>query len=241
MLIFLTVLFLFIVALTLVVIQWMRPEFRYTWLIAAFASMIGWGSVLAWQFQLPIGFQLPRWEPVSLFLESLSFTADTLTWPFAFSISTLILAVILTAVARENFPAPIPWAVVLVLGGLGLLAVLADNPLSLLMIWSAIDFTELIAQLRSVEGPQPSEKVVTAFSTRIAGTGVLLWANMVSISNGVSLNFQDAPPQAGLYLLLAAGLRLGVLPLHLPYAAESAIRRKLLGSAQPHPAGVDCC
>ena len=225
MLIFLTVLFLFIVALTLVVIQWMRPEFRYTWLIAAFASMIGWGSVLAWQFQLPIGFQLPRWEPVSLFLESLSFTADTLTWPFAFSISTLILAVILTAVARENFPAPIPWGVVLVLGGLGLLAVLADNPLSLLMIWSAIDFTELIAQLRSVEGPQPSEKVVTAFSTRIAGTGVLLWANMVSISNGVSLNFQDAPPQAGLYLLLAAGLRLGVLPLHLPYAAESAIRR----------------
>jgi hypothetical protein len=27
------------------------------------------------------------------------------------------------------------------------------------------------------------------------------------------------------YLLLAAGLRLGVLPLHLPYASEAAIRR----------------
>ena len=39
------------------------------------------------------------------------------------------------------------------------------------------------------------------------------------------MNFQDAPSQAGLYLLLAAGLRLGVLPLHLPYASESAIRR----------------
>jgi len=225
MLIFLTVLFLFAIALALVVIQWMRPEFRYSWLIAASTSLIGWGCVLAWQFQLPFGFQLPRWEPASLFLDSISFTADTLTWPFAFSIITLTLAVILTAVARENFPAPIPWAVVLVLGGLGLLAVLADNPLSLLMIWSAIDLTELTAQLRSVEGAQPSEKVVTAFSTRIAGTGVLLWANMVSISNGIPLNFQEAPPQAGLYLLLAAGLRLGVLPLHLPYAAESAIRR----------------
>jgi len=53
----------------------------------------------------------------------------------------------------------------------------------------------------------------------------LLWANMVSISNGIPLDFQEAPPQAGLYLLLAAGLRLGVFPLHLPYASESAIRR----------------
>ena len=225
MLIFLTVLFLFTVALVLVLLHWMRPDFRYTWLIAAAGSLASWSSVLAWQFRLPLGFQLPRWEPVSLFLESLSFTADTLTWPFAFSVSTLILAMVLTAVARENFPAPIPWAAALVLGGLGLLAVLADNPLSLLMIWSAIDLVELIAQLRSVDGPQPSERVVIAFSTRIAGTGALLWANMVSISAGTPLNFQNAPPQAGLYLLLAAGLRLGVLPLHLPYASESAIRR----------------
>ena len=225
MLIFLTVSFLFMLALALVLLHWARPEFRYAWLIAASGALISWGSVLAWQFRLPLGFQLPRWEPASLFLETLSFTADPLTWPFAFSIATLILAVILTAVARENFPTPLPWAVVLVLGGLGLLAVLADNPLSLLMAWSAIDLTELIAQLRSVEGPQPSEKVVIAFSTRIAGIGVLLWANMISFSTGTLLNFQNAPPRTGLYLLFAAGLRLGVLPLHLPYASESAIRR----------------
>ena len=225
MLILLTVLFLFLVAISLVILYWIRPEFRYTWLIAAGGALVGWGSILTWQFRLPLIFQLPRWEPTSLFLESISFTADTLTWPFAFSIATLILAVILTAAVRENFPAPIPWAAILILGGLGLLAVLADNPLSLLMVWSAIDLVELIAQLRSVDGPQPSEKVVTAFAARVAGISMLLWANMVSISTGTPMNFQDAPPQAGLYLLLAAGLRLGVLPLHLPYTSESAIRR----------------
>jgi len=225
MLIILTVLFLFLIAIVLVVLSWIRPGFRYTWLVSAGGALISWGSVIAWQFRLPLIFQLPRWEPTNLFLESLSFTADTLTWPFAFSIVTLILGVILTAVARENFPAPIPWAAIMVLGGLGLLAVLADNPLSLLMVWSAIDITELVAQLRSVDGPGPSEKVVTAFATRIAGIGVLLWASMVSISTGTPMNFQNAPPQAGLYLLLAAGLRLGVFPLHLPYASESAIRR----------------
>jgi hypothetical protein len=194
-------------------------------MLAASGALVGWFSVLFWRLNLPLTFQLPPWEPASLFLESLSFTADTLTWPLALSISTLLLAVILTATARKTFPDPLPWAATLILGGLGLLSVLADNPLTLLMAWSAIDLTELVTQLRSVDGPQPSEKVVTAFSTRIAGIGVLLWASMVSISTGSPMNFQDAPSQAGLYLLLAAGLRLGVLPLHLPYASEAAIRR----------------
>ena len=225
MLIILTVFFLFLVALSLVILYWLRPEFRYSWMIAAGGALAGWVSVLIWQPRLSLSFQLPRWEPSNLFLESISFTADALTWPFAFSIATLMFAVILTAAARENFPSPIPWAAILMLGGLGILAVLADNPLSLLMVWSAIDLAELTTQLRSVDGPQPSEKVVTAFAARVAGISVLLWANMVSISTGSPLNFQNAPPQAGLYLLLAAGLRLGVFPLHLPYASESAIRR----------------
>jgi hypothetical protein len=186
---------------------------------------MSWISVLFWQLNLPLTLQLPPWEPASLFLESISFTADSLTWPLALSVSTLTLAVILTATARKSFPDPLPWAGTLVLGGLGLLAVLADNPLTLLMAWSAIDLTELVAQLRSVDGREPSEKVVTAFATRIASAGVLLWASMVSISTGAPMNFQNAPSEAGLYLLLAAGLRLGVLPLHLPYASEAAIRR----------------
>ena len=225
MLIILTVLFLFLAALALVVLYWVRSTARYSWLLAVSGALVSWVSVLFWQSRLPFTLQLPQWEPTSLFLESLSFTADTLTWPFALSLSTLILAVILTATARKNFPDPLPWAATLILGGLGLLAVLADNPLTLLMVWSAIDLTELITQLRSVDGPEPSEKVVTAFATRIAGIGMLLWASMVSISTGSPMNFQDAPSQVGLYLLLAAGLRLGVLPLHLPYASESAIRR----------------
>jgi hypothetical protein len=225
MLIPLTILFLFLIASALTILFWVRPESRYSWLITAGGALIGWTSVLTWQFQLPITFQLPQWEPANLFLERLSFTADTLTWPFAISVATLTLSVIMTAAARENFPAPIPWAATLVMGGLGMLAVLADNPLSILMIWSAIDLAELVAQLRSVDGPQASEKVVTAFAARVAGIGVLLWASMVSISTGAPMNFQNAPPEAGLYLLLAAGLRLGVLPLHLPYASESAIRR----------------
>jgi hypothetical protein len=76
-----------------------------------------------------------------------------------------------------------------------------------------------------VEDPKLSERAVIAFASRATGTLILLWADMVSAANGQTFDFRSAPPQAGLYLLAAAALRLGVLPLHLPYPNELSIRR----------------
>ncbi len=225
MIILVTTLFPVLIAFSMILIHWMRPNFRYFWLIAFSGAFITWISVLLWRFNLPIELVLPAWEPQQLFSQSLSFFVDSLTWSFAFGIATLILVVITTATARENFPAPNLWAATLTLGSFGILAALADNPLSLLMIWAAIDLIELLSQLQSVNSAQASERVVIAFSARVAGAVMLLWASLVSTSVGSPMDFHNAPPQSGLFLLLASGLRLGVLPLHLPYASESAIRR----------------
>jgi hypothetical protein len=103
--------------------------------------------------------------------------------------------------------------------------VTADSTVTLLLVWSALDLTELITQLRSVDGPSNSEKVVISFSTRALGIGLLIWANVVSISSGNSFGFASMSVGAGLYLVAAAGLRMGVLPLHLPYSSESSLRR----------------
>jgi len=150
---------------------------------------------------------------------------DGIAWTFSVSLATFCLAIILTAVARSNFPRPINWMGVLIITSLGILAVLADNPLTLVLIWAAIDLSELVAQMRVVENPELNERTVIAFASRVAGIFILLWADMVSVANGQPLDFRSAPPQAGLYLMLAAGLRIGVLPLHLPYSGESALRR----------------
>jgi len=141
------------------------------------------------------------------------------------SLVSLCLTIIVTAVIRENFPYPLNWIGILILTALGVLAVTADNPLTLVLLWAAIDMAELISQMQFVEEPKLSERVVVAFASRVTGILILLWADMVSTSNGIILDFRAAPPQAGLYLVLAAGLRLGVLPLHLPYANEASLRR----------------
>ena len=78
----------------------------------------------------------------------------------------------------------------LILTSLGVLAVVADNPLTLVLIWAAIDISELIAQMRVVEDPKLSERTVTAFASRAAGIFVLLWADMVSVANGQTLDFR---------------------------------------------------
>ena len=227
MLIPITTLILFITALALLILRVMRPDFRPTWLIAVGGAFLAWLMLFFWQLQMPITFQFPPWQPASLFAESIGFLADRLSWPYAFSILSLLLAVLLTSVVREGFPDALRWAGMLMLSGLTLLTVTASNPLTLVLIWAALDLVELITQLRFVDAPKASERVVVAFSTRVAGIGLLLWANIISVNLGGRLDFSSMPPQAGLYLIAAAGLRLGVLPLHLPYTSESSMRRGL--------------
>jgi hypothetical protein len=226
MFILITVFFLFVTALALAILQVTRPNYRFAWLIAAGGSFLTWVSVLLWQARMPLFLNLPLWGSTKLFANSPAFLADRFSWPYALALSTLGLAVILTAVVRENFPASFPWAGTLTLVGFGLLAVLADNPLTLVLIWAAIDLTELITQLVSVEGESASERVVIGFSARALGIGLLLWTGLTSLWRGAPLDFRNPLPEAGVYLILAAGLRLGVLPLHLAYTTESAVRRE---------------
>jgi hypothetical protein len=225
MFIFVTVSILLVTALVLLILRFVLPDFRFSWLIATGGGLLAWVSVFVWQTGMPLLAQLPLWQPATLFPQSPLFVADGIAWAFALSLTTVCIGVIITAVARENFPYPISWIGVLILTALGILAVTADNPLTLVLIWAAIDLAELISQTRLVEDPKLSERVVIAFGSRVTGTLILLWANMVSAANGVELDFLSAPPQIGLYLVAAAGFRMGVLPIHLPYTSESAIRR----------------
>ncbi len=227
MLIPISALLVFGTALTLLVLRVRRPEFRFTWLVAAGGTFLAWMSVLLWQTQIPVSLALPAWEPAYLFSEPFLFSADGLSWPYALSLITVAAAILLTASVRADFPNPFAWAGSLTLCGLGLLAVTAGNPLTLALVWAALDLGELITMLRSVQGREHSERAVIALSIHAFGIVLLLAADVVTVQAGKPTDFLSAPPQAGLLLLAAAGLRLGVLPLHLPYGSEASLRRGL--------------
>lgn len=216
---------LFLTALTLLILRVTVPDFRYNWLFAVAGIFMAWLGTFLWLLLLPIRAQFTIWQPATLFAQSPTFFADNIAWAFVLSLVTLCLSIVITAVIRSHFPSPISWVGTVVLTSLGVLAVVADNPLTLVLIWAAIDLVELVAQIWFVEDPKLSERVVVAFGSRATGILILLWADMVSNASGQPLDFRLATSQAGLYLVLAAGLRVGVLPLHLPYPSESALRR----------------
>ena len=224
MLILLPVLLMLLTALALFILHTIQPKFKYPWMIAAGGATLAFACVFLWQIHFPQSISLPPWQLVTPVLYMPAWLADGVSWPYALALAALAMAVIWTSVVRAENES-LSWAAALTLTALGILAVAAENPLTLLLVWSAIDLFELIAMLRSTEDENQTRDVIIAFAVRLAGTGFLLWANLVSAASGIPLDFRATPPDTGIFLLIAAGLRLGVLPLHLPYRKDNLIRR----------------
>jgi len=224
MLILLPVILMLLTALGLLFLRLVRPEFKFPWILAAGGAIMALASVILWQINLPQSISLASQKLGTIFPTVPAWHADAISWPYALALTALATAIIWTSAVRSK-NIPMSWAGTLALSALGILAVTAGNPLTLLLAWSAIDLFELIAMLRSTDGEGQIEGVIIAFAVRLVGTGLVIWADMVSVAGGTSLDFRSIPASSGVYLLLAAGLRLGVLPLHLPYRKEDVVRR----------------
>jgi uncharacterized membrane protein YecN with MAPEG domain len=130
------------------------------------------------------------------------------------------------------------WAGSLTLGGFGLLAVLSGNPLTLLLAWASLDLVELPILLAQVKESAVHERAVIAFAARVGSLALLMWADVAARAVGKLLTFDAIPLQASPFILLAAGLRLGVLPFHLPFLQEPPLRRGLGTSLRLVPAAA---
>ncbi len=215
------IILMLVTALALAIILVFRPKFKSAWLIAAGGAGLSLIAVLLWQVNMPQIFTLFTWQPRLVFVHTPEWIGDGFSWTYALSLAALSLTVILTSVARNELNLP-SWAGTLILCAAGIASVTAGNPLTLVLVWAALDLAELVIMLRSTEGEAQSEGVIVALTTRLSGIGLVLWASTVS---GPWTDFRFAPAQSGIFLLLAAGLRLGVLPLHLPYQQENILRR----------------
>ncbi len=239
MLLLLSVLTLLITPLAMLITRLARPRFGYQWLLAVLGSMIAWPMVLLARLNLPQTVALFQWQPASLFHLSPGLLLDEVSWPFAMALATASLALLLTSIARISQDSPTEpgeaalvadwrsWAANVALFGLGMVTVTAANPLTLMLGWVAIDIVELITLLGNMQDAPSSERTVISFAANLSGLPMLMLAGILVWSGGEDLTFASISPQASLYLLLAAGLRLGVLPLQMPFSREMLVRRGL--------------
>ncbi len=228
MLILLPVLLPIVTAIVILAVQGSRPRFGLSYLLAVFVALANWGIILSFYWHNPPALAITEWLPFPDLAGVIIFQLDAVSWPFAFAIASLTAAVILTASARLALRSiPAAWAGNLLVSGVAILAIIASSSLALVLAWTLIDITELVFILGTVSQPKMNRQAVLSFSARVLGTFFIIIAMAVSQSQGKILILFDPPQAAGIFLLVSAGLRLGVLPLHLPYSEEVPLRRGL--------------
>ena len=221
------ILILIITPLIMLIIRILQPDFTFFWLIAALGALATWPAVLLLRLRIPESITLVTWKPEQILPVSPTLLLDSISWPFAMALATLVLAVILTDVTRVPDVNWSAWASSLAISAISMLAVFAGNPLTLILAWGAIDLIELIILLSPALESADRERIVILFATRTAGIVLLIAAGMAARSNGEILTFTNISPQVSVYLLLACGLRLGVVPLHQPFLGDMPLRRGL--------------
>ncbi len=224
MLFFLPVIVLIVTALTILVLYFLRPSFKYFWIIALVGSFLAFVGVFLWKVQFPDMVSLLPWLPKSLFSYTPTWVADSTSWPYALALSSLGIAVILTAVGRKETD-PLPWVGTLFLTAIGILAVSSGDPLTLIMVWAAMDISELVVMLRSAGNESQTSKVILAYAVRVIGMGMVIGASVLDAPQMQHWTFDKVSANAGLLFLIGIALRLGVLPLHLPYEDNNLTRR----------------
>jgi hypothetical protein len=228
MLVLLPAILMFASALGLLIWQRLRPSFGYAWLATSGLALAAWGFLLFLHFSPQQPFSLSGWRPIEGDAAAITFVLDDIAWPYAFALVSLLAGIILSASARlELNTTPWAWSGSLAITGAGLLAIMAGNPLTLILSWTIIDLVELGVIIRSATISRQGQQAVIAFAARVAGTLLVVLALIYSRWRGELLIMSEVLPEVGVFLLLAAGLRLGVVPLHLPYTHEVRMRRGL--------------
>ncbi len=228
MLVLLPVGILVLTGSAVLVMRQLKTGIGYIWLSTLVGSLATWLTlfIVNWDNVSPLNSQywnLPGSEGFPI-----GFALDRFSWPFAFALAGLLVSVLLTATVRFHFQSdPYTWSSSLFIGAAGLLAVMATTPLTLVLTWTVVDIIEL-AVLFMLGGEKAlNQRILLSFIARFGGVLLVLWAIITSRAGESILVFASATPPFSVFLLLAAGLRLGVIPLHLAYTDEPLTRRGL--------------
>jgi len=204
-----------------------RPRFGVSWLIASGTCIAAWLTVAISRLRLPTQVDLISWNAVDGGLSGrFSLLVDYDSWPYAIVLMTIAVAMMLSDAARTRYEStPRAWAVSLVIIATGLLAIQSGTSLTMMVAWVLVDLLELFHLLRLQDTSQLNFRIVISYAVLMAYIIMLFFATIIGRAKIGQFYLTQIPTEAAFYFLLAAGLRLGVFPLNLPFLKEPLLRR----------------
>jgi len=223
---FLPLFIVLIAPLVLTVFYRRWPRLALLWLGLIGITLVSWTILLLARLQLPIVFDALSWGLTDIFPSSPALVIDQSSWPYAMGLITLLLAILITDVVRtyiiEFDDAPNlqvswnSWVICTLAAGFALLAVLAKNPLTLVIGWTVLSIMELSHRLIERKSDQDTQFSVLIFVARIIGVFFIIIAMISMSSQGLALDYSSLTPVASFWLFLAAAIYLGILPFSMP-------------------------
>ena len=171
MLIFLPISLLILTSIILAVLRLLNPKSGVSWLVSAALTLLTWLIVMLMRLRIPESFTLGSTRSFVTLPFQYSLLLDKISWPYAWALSTSLLAFILVSATRlssDNTLRPTWsfWPINLLIGGLGLWSIFSGNLNSLILSWAAIDLIWLFFVLSTSYDHQAA---LITFALRIAG------------------------------------------------------------------------
>ncbi len=227
MIILLPIGLLLVASLAIIILDRVNPRFGTSWLIATGACILSWLTIFILRLRLPTSLALFSWEETSFnLMGKFSLLLDYESWPYVLALITITLAVVLTGAARTRYDStPRSWAASMTITAMGLLSLQSGSSLTLMAAWVLADLLELFYLLRLDDAPQFNLRIIVSYGVRMASIAMLFLATMIGWQVNANFDLTQIPQSAGLFFMLAAGFRLGVFPLNLPFLQEPGLRR----------------
>lgn len=201
----------------------LRPYRRYVVPLGAGLSFLG---VLFSPWEDPRPFLLSLWQPLSLFGTFPVLLADRAVWPLAMAWAGAVAGSALVQMGRPQIVRSAIGAAVLAMLAFGLGALWGENLLTVLLAWAGFDLAWGIGM---ASAGLPGERVAWGVGSGVLATA-LLWMSALALEktgSGLSWPLMAPDGWGGVFLLLAALVRLGIYPFHFTVPAEMRRGRPL--------------
>jgi len=216
-------------ALLILILSRIKANIGRVWLIAAILSLTNWGIILGLKWLYPLQIKFTEWFPIGeISQRDIILQLDSVSWPLLLALCAVQTAVIITDSSRlDEIPSSDIWSGLFLVYSVGFLAVLPNSIIAILLVWALVDVIEFIILIRNVTSEQKINEIVVSSAVKVLGLFIFILGLLISYEQGNPLKIGQDANSIGFIILIAVGLRLGVIPFNLPFVSGSPIRRGL--------------
>lgn len=196
-----------------------------TWLLASIVAVMTWIAMILIRLLMPTGWEIHNWLSGVTTSETIVFQYSEESWILGFLLVSLFVAVIFYEARYLDSGSHVNILTgTMMLTAVGLLSIQSGNGLTFLLTWVLIDIAEFLILVGIIKETAKHRISIISLLARFFGI-ILMMSYLILRTPGSVLDVEKGNLSTGVLIIFIALLRMGIIPLHIPYSEEPKIRR----------------